>query len=595
MRTRFFPFLLPLLVLCLLSGCGGGGGGGAATQAIITITTDWTNHARANGGLSERLQVLDLNGIVQTSAIVTQSTANVQTTALSALPVGRYHLQGQLYSGQNLNGTQVGQIDQWIDLSVNYSESIAVGVVPAKIVVTPATAKVQVQQSQQFYANGVDQVQRAVYLPTANYTWSVLGSVATIDNTGLALGTAPGSGSVRATYAPSGQVGGATLTVTPITTTTSKWTVMVYLNAANDLDSFSVPNFVQMQKVAQNANVRIVVQFKQAFIPGESENPSFIGTRRYLVKPDTVSTTVTSTLIQDMGTGVDMGSPTTLNNFIKWSQQYYPADRYCLIVWNHGNGWRSRSLRNPTPTRGVSYDDDSGNHIDTWQLQSALTVGAPIDIVAWDASLMQMAEVACEMKTVAKYIVGSEESPPGTGYPYDLVLAKFRDNPDSDTVTLSHAFVDGMINYYTVAGSHITQSVLDVSQLNNLETAIDGLGAALSANVGSLGTIVPTVRSQAQAYPPSDVIRIYRDLYDVCRLLKSSSGVPLAVATAATNVQTAIGNCVLYEKHSTDSSGSRGIAIDFSDSGSFASVSADYANLNLAKNTSWDSWLTVAP
>lgn len=593
--TIRFLFPLSLFLLLLLAGCGGGGSGsGNSGPATLTITTDWTNHASAGGGLSERLQVLDVNGIVQTSAVITQSTGNVQTTSLAALPPGSYHLLAQLYSGQNLTGTLVGQIDQAINLNVNLSESIAVGAAPVRIVVTPTNAKIQVQQSQQFYANGIDQLQRIVYLTPASFTWSALGSVATVDVNGIAVGTSPGSGSIQAQYTKSGQLGAATITVAPTTVTTSKWTVMVYLNAANDLDSFAVPNFVQMQHIAQSSNVRLVVQFKQAFIAGESENPSFIGTRRYLVTPDTVSSTVTSKLVQDLGTGIDMGSPTTLNGFIKWTQKYYPAQRYCLVVWNHGNGWRSRALGNYI-RRGVSYDDDTGNHIDTWQLRAALNVGTPLDILAWDASLMQMEEVASELKPVGKIVVGSEESPPGSGYPYDLIFAKFRDNPDLDTPTLARSFVDGMISYYTTSGTHITQSVLDVSKLSALDIAIDGLGTALIANKSSLTTIVPSVRSQAQAYPPADPVRIYRDLYDVCRLLKSSTGIPPAVTSAATNVQSAITSAVLYEGHSTDSPGSHGVAIDFSDSGSFLPVSTDYAKLNLAMTTHWDEWLSVAP
>ncbi|MCX5844398.1 MAG: clostripain-related cysteine peptidase [Deltaproteobacteria bacterium] len=26
-------------------------------------------------------------------------------------------------------------------------------------------------------------------------------------------------------------------------------------------------------------------------------------------------------------------------DFIKWAVEKYPADQYCLILWNHGSGW----------------------------------------------------------------------------------------------------------------------------------------------------------------------------------------------------------------------------------------------------------------
>ena len=46
-----------------------------------------------------------------------------------------------------------------------------------------------------------------------------------------------------------------------------------------------------------------------------------------------------------------------------------------------------------------------------------------VDVLAFDACLMQMAEVAYEVKDLADYVVGSEETEPGPGYPYDPFLA----------------------------------------------------------------------------------------------------------------------------------------------------------------------------
>src|SRR5476649_1145928 len=114
------------------------------------------------------------------------------------------------------------------------------------------------------------------------------------------------------------------------------WTVLVYLNAANDLDAFSPLNISQMEQAAINPQVRFIVQWKQS--TKLNSTATFNGTRRYLIEPNAAGTGVNK-LIQDMGTGVDMGVPQTLNQFIKWGQTYYPSDHTVVVLWDHGNGW----------------------------------------------------------------------------------------------------------------------------------------------------------------------------------------------------------------------------------------------------------------
>ncbi|HTQ11692.1 MAG TPA: clostripain-related cysteine peptidase, partial [Fimbriimonadaceae bacterium] len=292
----------------------------------------------------------------------------------------------------------------------------------------------------------------------------------------------------------------------------------------------------------------------------------------------------------------DMGAYTSLLDFVTWAKTNYPADRYCVVIWDHGNGW----TRVAQP-HGVSYDEETGDHIDTWQLSQALGNGVN-DIVAWDASLMQQIEVAEEIRDKADYIVGSEESPPAQGYPYDKIFAHFDANPDDTTLNLADAFVDETVAFYgNGANLNITQSVIDTSQLGNLVTATNGLADALIANVGSLGTIIPQVRANAQGYDDSaSEHRLFRDLYDVGLKLETYAA-PSAVITAEQAVRTAIGQAVVHEGHNTNSPGSHGIAIDFHDGATFTStaisptLAQDYQNLRFGQETDWGNWLSIAP
>lgn len=375
---------------------------------------------------------------------------------------------------------------------------------------------------------------------------------------------------------------------TPVPTK-AKWTVLVYMNAANNLAPDSVLNMNQMERVAQNPNVKMVVQWKQS--PAADNRSTFDDTRRYLVTPDTTSG-INSQLVQSMGKGVDMGSPTTLANFIQWGKTNYPADRYVLVLWDHGNGWR-RKMKDPVG-RAFSYDDETHHAIQIWQLPAAIGTD-PFDIIAWDSSLMQMAEVAYELKDNTGFVVGGEESPPEQGYPYDTVFARFRDNPDASTKDLTKSFVDSMLSVPAYSTSKITQSVIDTTKLPTLSQAVDQLANTLIVNSGTVAAGVIAARNTTQSYSETSVPpRHYRDIADLMEKLKTNINVP-AVQDAAIAVQNANAAAVVWEGHNSHSPGSHGLSIDFSDSQSFIGSATDYSQMKWGKSNRWGDFLALAP
>jgi len=373
--------------------------------------------------------------------------------------------------------------------------------------------------------------------------------------------------------------------------TKAKWTILVYMNAANDLDIYSPINITQMQQAATNPDVRILVQWKQStkVTPGASFN----GTRRYLITHST-GNKVVSHLVQDLGTGVDMGIASSVNQFITWGKANFPADHIALILWDHGNGWLpsyTGAVIPPMPN-AISYDGQTGHSIQSWQLNQAL-VGQHLDILSFDASLMQMAEVAYQIKDNVDYVVGSEESPPGAGYPYQTALGGFASNPDDSPRNLAKSFVDAMVNEPTYASSKIEQSVIDTSQMTNVAVAASSLQKALVANAGTIGAIMPQVRNNTQSYLQTSTRYFYDsvDLSNQISALSTNSAVNNACKAYATAVQ----NAVVWEGHNSHSPGSHGLSIDFSPSSYFKSVSTDYSKLSWSAAAGWSQWLTIAP
>jgi hypothetical protein len=582
--ASWLRFSVLAVLFAVAVSCGGGGGGGGNKLVYIT---DWTNRGRAPTGLSQRIRIFDTQENLEKSVVMNQDANSVQQVDIS-LGSGTFHLSVELFSQRDLAGTRTGVLDTFVTVSGAAAYRTAVGEDPTSVGITPSSATFQAGHSKQFYATAFSAPGRAVFVEPDTFTWTTLGGTASVNDNGLVFGLSEGPGTVRATHDPSGLQGSAVFTITPLNTTTSKWTVIVFLNAANDLFNFSDLNVNQMERVAQSSDVRFVLQWKQ--VQSLFPTSSFDGTRRYLVKPDT-SNDIVSELLQDMGDGVDMGDSDVLHDFILWAKTNYPAERYCLVVWNHGNGWR-RGVEEDLPTRAVSYDDETGNSIQIWEMAQALG-GTLFDIVAFDASLMQMMEVADEIRDQAKYVVGSEESPPGEGYPYHLIFDNFKDNPTDTTLNLSKAFVDGMLEVPEYATRKITQSVVDTTKLDELESSLDGLADALIANVGSIGAQVQAARSNAQSYSPSGN-RVYRDIDHLCEILGSTISIP-AIQTAASSVRTSLADAVVWEGHNANSPNSNGLSIDFSSSAQFASGALDYSLLRFASATSWNEWLSAAP
>ncbi len=253
----------------------------------------------------------------------------------------------------------------------------------------------------------------------------------------------------------------------------AQWTFMVFLNADNNLDRFGVIDVQEMEKAGLSKDVNIVVQldrFKKE-------------TRRYVPTSRAADATaddwgLTSKMVQNMGEA-DMGDYKEMVNFVKWSKENYPAENYALVIWNHGAGWKKRSAE---VAKGISYDDQSGNHISTDQLGTAMQsiagiLGKKIDILAMDACLMQMVEVAYEVRENALYMVASEETEPGDGWPYHLVCPPLVKEPSMSALEFAKLIPQAYAQSYP--GKSTTQSAVVLAKMDALAEAINKFAVAL--------------------------------------------------------------------------------------------------------------------
>ncbi len=365
-----------------------------------------------------------------------------------------------------------------------------------------------------------------------------------------------------------------------------EWTIMVYLNAKNDLERFGIKDMNEMEKVGSDDNINIVVQMGR--MKGyDSSNGDWTGVRRYYITKDSDPNLIKSQVVEDMGE-VDMGSYKTLIDFGKWAKKNYPAKKYFLIIWNHGSGWEKGF--NKRITKGISYDEVSGNHINTPQLGQALKEIGKVDLVGFDACLMGMAEVVYEIKDYATYIIASEETEPGDGYTYDGFLSKLAKKPTMGPLELAKAVVDTYISHYQSTGDGSTQAVIRAEKIDEFIKAVNEFAYALS-NLQDKN-LIKSALSKTQSYAIAD----NKDLAHFASLIYLSTSDPIVKEKAKALYDFIKNKLVAYNKYTnaeysywgnTDYSNSNGIAIYFPS----YSIAQGYAELQWAKYSNWDEFL----
>ncbi|MCK5583957.1 MAG: hypothetical protein KAI33_09205 [Elusimicrobiales bacterium] len=250
---------------------------------------------------------------------------------------------------------------------------------------------------------------------------------------------------------------------------TKEWTIMVFINGKNNLEIAGLFNVNQMETVGSDKNINIVVEFgRMKGQDGDIDlDGDWTGSRRLYIKKDNDEEKITSPIIMETE-NVDMGDYKRIVDFVKWTKVNYPAKKYMLIIWNHGTGWFDPSKEKKIADKGISYDDETGNYVRTIEIGKILKEAGKVDILAFDACLMQMAEVAYEVKDYAEVVIGAEETVPGYGYPYDMFLGALKQMPDASAENFAAVTVEAFKSFYTALKKSAGLSAIRTSKLEGL-------------------------------------------------------------------------------------------------------------------------------
>ena len=368
----------------------------------------------------------------------------------------------------------------------------------------------------------------------------------------------------------------------------SSWTFMVYLDGDNNLEYAAIDDFLEMSSVGTTSNVNIVVQFDR--IPGyDSSYGDWTTCKRFRVTHGMTPTAANA--ISDLGE-CNMGDPNTLDAFVTWAMTEFPADNYALILWNHGDGWKSinnwvpwaddiKDAKDTGFTRGICVDITNNDYLSLQETEQALT-GKYVQLLGYDACLMHMVEVVYQVMANAGVSVGSEELEPGDGWPYDTILTDLTVTPTMNEDALGTVIVDRYMDSYGYTGSE-TQSAVDNLELPNLVAAVDNLAQALinEINAGHVADVQQARNAAEEIY-----YTYYIDLYHFAEMVDTY--VPGAAAEAQA-VMNEVGVAVYGEAHGTSVPNDHGLSIYFPEA-EWAYLSS-YENTKFAVDTHWDEFL----
>ncbi len=425
-----------------------------------------------------------------------------------------------------------------------------------------------------------------------------------------------------------------------------EWTIMFYMDGANDLEPHMAKAMLDLENVGSNDKINLVAQLARLSqdevkkVMGEKckDDPKALeevrnhktnvdgdwnGVRRYYIvnNQDTASRHpyYTSNMEKNLYLR-DISDPQTLADFVSWGIKKYPARHYMLVVMDHGAGWPG-ALNN-------DFSGYNGQMMSTPSIAEALktaekTTNKKLDIVHFATCLMGSSEVAYQLKDSADYMIASEEMGTTKALNYAPVLQKINDslrNGGTSTKDLARMIVNHFKEHHD---AFMTHSAIDLSAMEEVKNKLDELALALH-NTTTPVNLLKEIMAATQNYGNlsfEDTYRDYRDLTDIASaIIDDERIIDEKLKVAANKLRLAVDQAVvgvtppaLYTREETADvtvekqgrrkitrvnvieeqigGGGMSIYLPLEKKSDYDKLRQEYSQLDIAKNTRWDEFI----
>ena len=243
----------------------------------------------------------------------------------------------------------------------------------------------------------------------------------------------------------------------------------------------------------------------------------------------------------------DMGSKSTLIDFLRYGKENYQADHKVFVFWDHGGG----------SVAGICFDERTGNSLKLNDLTEAFSAvyesspeNPPFEIIGFDACLMATYDTANALYGFTKYMVGSEEVEPGNGWEYTGWVGALAANPAMGGASLGKAICDTYMKGCQKYGTEdaATLSLIDMSKIPELTLAYEtfGLEALKNARQDARGFFSSFGRGaqRAENYGGNTRQAGYTDMVDLGDLARQSKSL---LPNSSNDFINAIDEAVVYK------------------------------------------------
>ena len=283
--------------------------------------------------------------------------------------------------------------------------------------------------------------------------------------------------------------------------TTDEWTIMLYMCASSDdighslVDQaceslqaiYDVPN--------QPSNVNIIF-----YLGGNTVWPiDYHGDIPVDGRTGYYGSFENNELTVEALTTANMGSSSTLKDFINWGIDEYPAKKMGLVLFNHGNA-----------LNGCCFDSRRNDHLDNSEVSKALedvysenpNIKGKFEFIGYDACLMQLQDVAEFNSNYFNYMVASEEYTYGWDYSGFIQAIYNRSSTLTALNTLCDDFIPRNNSIYESHGEakKACLSVLDLSKMKAYRNQFESLAVSIKNTVINHKTEFLNVISQSTHY-----------------------------------------------------------------------------------------------
>lgn len=338
-------------------------------------------------------------------------------------------------------------------------------------------------------------------------------------------------------------------------------TIMYYGDADNNLEKYLLDDVAEMKVGYSKVGYSLITLFDRVSaneLSGTDKyedstdssvfGEDFTGTHLYKIGKNTTTRLEDSTYLGISSSGdlneLNMGDVNTLKKFIQYCKANYPADKYVLIISNHGGGTRSIKSTNSSISKDICEDVTSGGDIMyTGEISDVLTSNESVNVMVLDACLMGSVEFAYQFRNDSSntgfksdYMVASPALVRGEGLPYTTMLERIRgisgNNGTTNTLgsgseaymvpssmdmaEFAKMIVEEQYDSASTSSSE-TFSAYDLSNMTALKTAIDNFAKTVNQTTleGIRGTSSAVAMNYMSGYGWSNYP--FFDIYDLMR------------------------------------------------------------------------------